>query len=156
MIRRTNLLLVGLLALGACSAGTGGAPAPAASVPAEAKPTAQSKPAEPAVKVPGPESMEPETIARLPAPDFQTLKKKLIGLDSGAVSQLLGEPAFRRRDAPARVWQYRGARCVLDVFLYDEGAAARVRYVDLRSKEVSVPADTDCLIDILGKAKTSG
>ncbi|MCH9021050.1 MAG: hypothetical protein IIA73_11890, partial [Proteobacteria bacterium] len=30
----------------------------------------------------------------------------------------LGAPGFVREDADARVWQYRGAGCVLDAFLY--------------------------------------
>ena len=43
--------------------------------------------AKPAVTIPGPAKMEPEAIARLPAPDFETLKKDLMGQDSAMASR---------------------------------------------------------------------
>jgi hypothetical protein len=45
---------------------------------------------------------------------------RMVGLDGVALERLLGEPALVRRDAPAEIWQYRGADCVLDLFLYQE------------------------------------
>ncbi|HTH98281.1 MAG TPA: hypothetical protein VL574_12760 [Stellaceae bacterium] len=34
----------------------------------------------------------------------------------------LGQPDFTRRDPPAEIWQYRSVGCVLDLFMYPQGA----------------------------------
>ncbi len=49
-----------------------------------------------------------------PLPPLVTLAT----LDSVGLQALLGAPAFTRRDDPAQLWQYRGDRCTLDIFLY--------------------------------------
>ena len=59
----------------------------------------------------------------------------IVGLDGPALERLLGNPVLVRRDAPAEVWQYRAADCVLDLFLYQETDAPvpRVLYVEART-----------------------
>jgi hypothetical protein len=56
------------------------------------------------------------------------------GLGSGDVLALLGDPNFRRLEAPAEEWQYYGKKCVLDLFLYDDAGARHVVYAEVRSR----------------------
>ncbi|MFQ5785428.1 MAG: hypothetical protein ACE5H8_11490 [Alphaproteobacteria bacterium] len=60
--------------------------------------------------------------------------EQIMGLDHDALEALLGAPGFLRDEAPAQVWQYRGEGCVLDVYLYTDGADApyRVEYYEIR------------------------
>ena len=73
----------------------------------------------------GAPAVENETERRapttLPDPD------SLIGKDANAIESLMGAPALIRRDGPAEIWQYPGARCTANLFLYrasKEGALA--------------------------------
>ena len=71
------------------------------------------------------------------------------GMAYSDVVATLGNPDFRRREAPAEVWQYYGAGCVLDLFLYDENGAKRVSFVDLRSRAPGQLPDAECLPKLL-------
>ena len=42
-----------------------------------------------------------------------------VGLDDRALANALGKPQMVRKEAPAEVWQYGGADCVVDFYLYD-------------------------------------
>lgn len=44
--------------------------------------------------------------------------EQLIGLQSHAVSAILGEPTLKRHDPPAQVWLYTELGCAFHVFLY--------------------------------------
>lgn len=78
---------------------------------------------------------------------------RLVGLDQRAVQNLLGKPRFVRRDDPARMWRYRHASCVLDLFLYAEpGTAAKsfkVRYVEARAPGPKAASSRRCLRALL-------
>jgi hypothetical protein len=66
-----------------------------------------------------------------------------IGLDDGALSRTLGQPQQVRKDAPAEIWQYAGANCVVDFYLYtgDSGGLA-VAYMEARDRAAeATPAD---------------
>ena len=98
----------------------------------------------------------PIEVARLPAsappPPPSTLNddpSRLMGLDGAALGALLGRPALRRVEPPAEVWQYRGERCVLDVFLYAPGAGAPhvVTYYEIRGGDA--PGRRRCLRGLL-------
>ncbi len=69
----------------------------------------------------------------------------LIGLEARAVHGLLGAPARVRREAPAQVWQYRGSGCVFDVFLYEAGGSATVRYIEARTPDAEAAPAPACL-----------
>jgi hypothetical protein len=70
---------------------------------------------------------------------------ELIGLERAELQARLGDPALRRRDAPAEIWQYRSSLCVLDLFLYRDGAAVRVTNAEVRPRDGrELPAAT-CL-----------
>jgi hypothetical protein len=81
------------------------------------------------------------TATRPPVNDV----RELIGLERQELQARLGDPALRRRDAPAEIWQYRSALCVLDLFLYRDGQAVRVTNAELRPRDGrELPAAT-CL-----------
>ena len=71
-------------------------------------------------------------MPHLPSPP-PPLARDMADLNPAAVTELLGEPSFVRRDPPAEIWQYRPGGCVLDLFLYPgaEGGL-RVRHVAAR------------------------
>ena len=52
----------------------------------------------------------------LPAPET------LIGKDAAAIKSLIGAPSLVRRDGPAEIWQYVGAGCTANLFLYQSGS----------------------------------
>ena len=134
------------------------APAPATPQPESAPPMPQPEPAtatpqpasEPATAAPQP---EPATAAPQPAPEpapepeIDDDPEQLMGLAGGALAALLGEPGFRRADADAQVWQYRGLDCLLDVYLYRDGEDTphRVTYYEFRGDGGGRP----CLRDLL-------
>jgi hypothetical protein len=78
---------------------------------------------------------------------------------------MFGEPAMKRRDADARIWQYKGGACVVDFYFYDDAAhkgESAVAYVDFRlhddllpgtaprTEPVSLHAQSKCLKRIAG------
>lgn len=71
---------------------------------------------------------------KTPPPAFNP--KRLIGLGKHQIEQLLGKPAFVRRDKPAELWRYRDETCVLDLYLYrpvsQAGEEAIVRHFEVR------------------------
>ncbi len=172
--RRAAVVLAAALGVSACAAAVEAptpetAPEPAAEVsepeaeiavapeplpepapePAAAEPAA-SAPAEPPPE-PAPEPVE-ETVARLaPPPEIDDDPEQVIGLDPGALEALLGAPGFVREDADAQVWQYRGAGCVLDAFLYSDGLAEpyRVTYYEIRGDAGTDGAKRRCFRSLL-------
>lgn len=86
--------------------------------------------------------------ASSPPPD-PVHSASILGLDSGAVRKLLGEPGLIRREEPAEVWQYRTASCVLDVVLYDQASGARVVYTEARTPTAEPTQADPCLSDVL-------
>jgi hypothetical protein len=116
-----------------------------AGIPPEPPPTiTSSELASPAAPAPAPATtiaaVSP-ALARVPLKDV----RELIGLGPSELQARLGDPALRRRDAPAEIWQYRSPLCVLDLFLYRDGPATRVTNVELRPRDGrELPAAT-CL-----------
>jgi hypothetical protein len=53
----------------------------------------------------------------------------------GEVEALVGEPDFRRVEAPGELWQYRSADCVVDLYLYGTGDAMHVIDTDARGRD---------------------
>ncbi len=85
---------------------------------------------------------------------------RLLGLDRRALRALLGKPGFVRRDDPARMWRYRHATCLLDLFLYADGGASapsfRVRHVEARAGDSNAVSPRICLRTLLtGRAAQS-
>jgi hypothetical protein len=72
-----------------------------------------------------------ETIAVPEAP-----MENLTGADRITVARQLGQPELVRHEAGAEIWHYSGDQCRLLVFLYADGEAAQVRYVDVWPKNL--------------------
>ncbi len=61
----------------------------------------------------------------------------LMRLTQSEVGYLFGKPTMQRKDADAKIWQYKTKSCVVDFFFYDDkaiGGDAPVSYVDFRLK----------------------
>jgi hypothetical protein len=77
---------------------------------------------------------------------------------------MFGDPTMQRRDADARIWQYKSGACVVDFYFYDDPAhkgESAVSYVDFRLKDdpasgaprtepVSLRGQSKCLKKIAG------
>jgi hypothetical protein len=58
------------------------------------------------------------------------------------IKYIFGEPAMQRKDADARIWQYKSGACVVDFYFYDDPAhkgESAVAYVDFRVKDDLIP-----------------
>jgi len=85
-----------------------------------------------------------------------TATRELVGKSESDVRSELGAPAFKRTDGPAQVWQYRGASCLLDVFLYKEGGGGfRVKHAELRRRGGTGLSDRACLSDAVSNRARS-
>ncbi|WP_455374402.1 hypothetical protein [Limibacillus halophilus] len=75
---------------------------------------------------------------------------ELQGQTAEGLSALLGEPSLVRREAEVEIWQYRGAACVLDLFLYPDGSRQRVIHLEARDNKLAeaLPARS-CLDQVL-------
>ncbi len=76
----------------------------------------------------------------------------LLGVAPEALSARLGEPAFKRAEPQAQVWQYGGEGCSLFIYFYktDAGALAS-SFVDAR-KTLGGPADpAACLAEVVAR-----
>ena len=77
------------------------------------------------------------------APILSNDPNSFIGLGDAELSRTLGQPKQVRRDEPAEIWQYSGADCVVDFYLYaaDTGGLA-VAYMEARNQAAeATPAD---------------
>jgi hypothetical protein len=77
------------------------------------------------------------------APILSNDPNSFIGLGDAELSRTLGQPKQVRKDEPAEIWQYSGADCVVDFYLYagDAGGLA-VAYMEARNQAAeSTPAD---------------
>ena len=77
------------------------------------------------------------------APILSNDPNSFIGLGDAELSRTLGQPKQVRRDEPAEIWQYSGADCVVDFYLYaaDAGGLA-VAYMEARNQAAeATPAD---------------
>jgi hypothetical protein len=118
------------LALGACAAPGEQTPAPGAAAPA------------PQAVPPAPSPAPPQSAAVPPVAGA----RGLVGLNRDALGARLGQAGFVRRDGPAEVWRYRGADCLLDVFVYRESdGAQRVAHVDARTPQGRPTPPDPCL-----------
>lgn len=68
----------------------------------------------------------PKTLVLAPPPPPPPGLARIIGVDAGAVTGLLGPASLDRSEGPARQLQFVRPVCVLDVFLYPGPAGAPV------------------------------
>jgi hypothetical protein len=69
----------------------------------------------------------------------------LAGLSAADLTALIGAPGWRRWESPAEVWQYQGASCTLDVYLYADGGMPYVLYAEARNESALPVALSTCL-----------
>lgn len=107
-------------------------------------------PVKPIAKPAGPQE------ARLPPPEPEDLPPappvaNLVGLDFAAVRDLLGDPALEEIKAPATVWAYNGAGCVLNVFFYPhvDGGSFRALTYEVRGPEEGEEMSQRCFAELL-------
>jgi len=146
--RRTRALSIAAsLSAGLVSACVAPPPQPPAVGNAPAKELPKAK-----TLAPVPEAAPETALAPPPAPVVPKLNPdELRGSVSEQVTTLLGDPDFRRDDAPAQLMQYRGARCILDLFLYvdEAGGPHRVAHIETRGRTVAKISGEDCLQSLL-------
>jgi hypothetical protein len=140
-----GLLIVGLL-VGCVTEGAPRNTVSAAATPAAAQIAVRPAPTDkPATQPPAARTALPEP--RLSSEELDP--RRLLRMRDGQLSNILGRPGFVRRDATARVWQYRTPACVLDLFLYDEAAGYRVVYYEFRPTNGDAVSVPDCFENLL-------
>ena len=102
-----------------------------------------------AAPTPQPAPEAPETAALPPQPAIDDDPARLMGLDRAGLAKLLGDPELLRREPPAEIWQYRGASCVFDVFLYEQAGRQRVTYLEARDSAARRVGARGCLNELL-------
>ena len=109
MIRPLSMAVLAILTLSAC--------APINSMIERVfAPEVEARPAV-GVAVPPPlPRRKPEAVSELTLTDADP--QRLVGLDFDGTKALLGDPAARMDQAPAKVWAYAGGGCMFSVFFY--------------------------------------
>ncbi|MCK5167452.1 MAG: hypothetical protein KAQ66_09035 [Rhodospirillaceae bacterium] len=91
---------------------------------------------------------EPPVIKATPQQSvIKITAQQLLGQNTSWVSANLGQPAFKRSDGQAELWQYKSAECVLSIFIYEDisGGQRRVLHFDGRDLEGKSIAREICL-----------
>lgn len=85
-----------------------------------------------------PDRDQPAAAVAEPDPDL------LVGLDFEATKALLGDPALRMEQPPAKVWAYNGGTCMFSVFFYPsmDDSVFRVLTYEVTGKEPNLPIQT--------------
>ena len=97
-------------------------------------------------------ALAPETASPVekPAePNIEDDPEQLLGLAPSGVSERLGHQTSSAAMAGLKIWQYPVEACILDVFLYREGEAFKVDYVELRGRGATTLSRHDCFIEML-------
>lgn len=83
------------------------------------------------------------------APILSSDSAAFIGLGDRELSNALGKPKQVRKDAPAEIWQYGGADCVVDFYLYDSGGQMEVAFVEARDALAESASTERCVKSLL-------
>ena len=112
----------------------------------EAQPEAGREPAD--ATAPAPKlAARPDPAA--PLPEVDASPERFLGASPDALGAELGRPALVRTEGPARVWQYRGQACVLDLVLYPGTDGPTVRHLEARDPVDAKPHDTSACLEHL-------
>ena len=102
-------------------------------------PTVQDRPAAEEEPSEQPSDQPAEVAKTKPRPQPPRIKARaLMGLAHQELARVMGAPGFKRVDDPAALWQYRGARCILDVYLYADGPVYRVTHLEFRRNSKNI------------------
>jgi hypothetical protein len=83
------------------------------------------------------------------APILSSDPARFIGLGDADLSRAFGQPKQVRKDAPAEVWQYSGADCVVDFYLYDGEGGLTVAYLEARDPAAAATPFDRCVNSLL-------
>lgn len=144
-----------LLALSACQApgemtdagGTQEAPSPSQQADPQQAGDAKAAEAEPSSSEAADSATELalQPSPSIPGPPIDDDPDHFLGLSPGELKGRLGSPDLLRRETPAEVWQYRGERCILDLFIYDKEGNKQVVYLEARDLQAAEVESRDCL-----------
>ena len=69
----------------------------------------------------------------------------IVGMTDRQVQSTFGSPSYVRHEQPAAIWQYRQTNCIVDLFMYAEGAEGqyKVEHVELRPLEAGGALSVD-------------
>lgn len=82
--------------------------------------------------------------------------REYVNMPAASLRQVMGAPAFMRKDGVTEMWRYDGAACKAFFFLYDTRNGKAVRHVETLPRGQTGAADLGCLTALrLGPAKTS-
>lgn len=94
----------------------------------------------------------PATIVTPPLNARDRDPRRLLHMNDKRVSSLLGAPQFVRKEAAARVWQYREKGCVLDLFLYDVDSEYQVIFYEFRASTIQGGPTENCFEKLILRA----
>ena len=111
-------------------------------------------------RLPGnlPDNVTPGTKIVSVGPPFSGGERdpaRLLKMREEKLTQILGRPGIVRREASARVWQYRTPSCVLNLYLYNEMNVLRVVYYQFHPVRGASVSSADCFESLLGRAAES-
>lgn len=89
------------------------------------------------------------------APILSSQSDAFIGLGDDELSNALGQPDMVWREAPAEVWQYDSAMCVVDFYLYSSGGRLEVAYVEARDMLAGSEPTERCVKSLLQSVATT-
>ena len=73
--------------------------------------------------------------------------------DAVSLRAAYGAPDFVRRERDSELWRYDGASCAAFFFLYRDGDALKIRYVETEPRGAMAPADPQCLASLNGRVR---
>jgi hypothetical protein len=90
-----------------------------------------------------------DTASQPAAPILSSDSSAFIGLAEQDLATVLGKPKLVRKDDPAEVWQYSGADCVVDFYLYDSDGRMTVAFVEARDSQADNAPTERCVKSLL-------
>ena len=92
------------------------------------------------------EAAPPQSPGRVATSYTPVGLERVLGQDAAGLARLFGEPDADVREGGARKLQFAGPICVLDAYLYPDGAAEpRVTYLDAREPDGSAIDRASCV-----------
>jgi len=79
----------------------------------------------------------------------------VMGMDAARIRVAFGAPQFVRKDGQTEMWRYDGAICKAFFFMYPNGNSLAVRHVETLPRPDNAAADSNCLQDLLARARTA-
>ena len=95
----------------------------------------------------------PQQQASLPSAPPGGEPGNIAGMDAGRIRVAFGAPQFVRKDGQVEMWRYDGSACKAFFFMYPNGSSMYVRHVETLPHPANQATDSNCLQDLLSRAK---